>query len=92
MSIESTEKEEHGRASLVTKLVLNILDNKSSDDDDDDDNDDNNNEDNDDNDDNADNVDDDGVDYSDIPGLQVNYEPIVVQDTYEYNFLFPDEK
>ena len=27
-----------------------------------------------------------------MPGLQENYEPIVVQDTYEYNFLFPDEK
>ena len=62
--------------------MLNILD-ESSDDDEDDEDDDDDNEDKDDND---DNVDDDGVDYSDMPGLQENYEPIVVQDTYEYNF------
>ena len=66
--------------------MLNILD-KSSDDDDDDDEDDNGEDDNDDND---DNVDDGGVDYSDMPGLQENYEQIVVQNTYAYSCLFPN--
>ena len=42
--IELTE-EEHGSASLVTKSVLNILDDKSSDDDDGDDDDDDDNDD-----------------------------------------------
>ena len=67
-SIELIEKEEHGRASLVTKPVLNILDESSDDDDDD----------NEDKDDNDDNIDDDGVDYSDMLGMQENYEPIIV--------------
>ena len=80
-SIELTEKEEHGRASLITKPVMNIVDDDKSSD-----NNDNDNEDND------DNVDDDGVDQSDMPGLQENYEPIIVKDTYEYNFLFSDTK
>ena len=49
-------------------------------------------DDNEDKDDNNDKVDDDGGDYyNDMPGLRDDYDPFVTQDTYEYNFLFPNE-
>ena len=49
-------------------------------------------DDNEDEEDNNDKIDDDGGDYhNDMPGLQDDDDTFVTQDTYEYNFVFPNE-